>query len=111
MKIIQDAAGKTIFAGYALPSPAPVGTVLTVPDTDPRCTMVFTLPLAMQAQAVLNKKTQERIQRAVTAGRTTWATADVIAYCAYLDKCQAIVSGIDLISTVLPTAAPYPVGT
>lgn len=36
MKIIQDAAGKTIFAGYALPSPCPVGTVLDVADNDPR---------------------------------------------------------------------------
>jgi hypothetical protein len=69
------------------------------------------LPLAKQAETILNHKTLERIQRAVITGRTTWTTPDVVAFCAYLDVCQAIATGKDVVSTAIPVQPAYPLGT
>ena len=62
-----------------------------------------------QAQEILNQATLQRIQRAVIAGRATWATPDVVTYCAYLDALQPIATG--RVSGPLPAPPPYPAGT
>lgn len=73
------------------------------------------VPVSLKAQAVqiLARATMERIQRAVIAGRTTWATPDVVEHCAWLDKIQAIATGKDTASTSLPAlpVPEFPLGT
>jgi hypothetical protein len=55
--------------------------------------------------------TISRITQGVVLGTCSLSNADVIAYIKYIKDIRAIVSGLDITSTVLPVQPPYPSGT
>lgn len=55
--------------------------------------------------------TMLRIAEAVALGKTTWTTADVVAWAAYRAALRAIQAGTDTTSTALPAKPAYPANT
>lgn len=82
---------------------------------------VITPPTPAQAQAALiaagkaaltaSDVTMTRITEATIRGKTTLATADVVAFATWRAAVRAIVDGSDTTSTALPAKPPYPANT
>ena len=69
--------------------------------------------LARQARAAIaaSDVTMLRVADAVAVGKTTWTTADVVAWASYRRALRAIIDGTDTTSTALPSKPAYPANT
>lgn len=69
--------------------------------------------LAQQARAAIaaSDVTMLRVADAVAVGKTTWTTADVVAWATYRRALRGIIDGTDTAATALPARPAYPANT
>ena len=122
MAIIQDGVVVTIESGVpALSAVVDVSAISPVPQVGWTATETggvwsfhapsFVTPSAALAALAQTDISMHRIVEAAVLGKTTWTTADVVAFVTYREALRAIVSGTNTIAATLPTKPPYPVGT